>query len=99
MDRETNPDELIIYHTEDGSSKVSLYATDGTVWMTQAQMTSLFEISKSSVSEHISHILADKELKKEAVVRKFRTTAKDIENSFLALFLAPTRVQFVPRLL
>lgn len=66
MDRETNPEELIICHTEDGSSKVSLYAKDGTVWMTQAQMGSLFGISKSSVSEHVSHVLADKERQKEA---------------------------------
>lgn len=69
--------DLIIYYTEDGQAKVSLYARDGTVWMTQAQLCELFEIGKSSVSEHISHILKEGELDERAVVRKIRTTADD----------------------
>lgn len=35
-------DNIIIYNTEDGQSNVRLYAKDGTVWMTQAQMAELF---------------------------------------------------------
>ena len=35
-------DNIIIYNTEDGQSNVRLYAKDGTVWMTQAQMLNYF---------------------------------------------------------
>ena len=31
-------DKFIIYNTDDGNASVRLYANDGTVWMTQAQI-------------------------------------------------------------
>nr|DAR69595.1 MAG TPA: virulence protein RhuM family [Caudoviricetes sp.] len=70
-------DNIIIYNTDDGAARVSLYANDGTVWMTQAQMTELFDSSKSNISEHISHIFAEGELHEDSVVRNFRTAAAD----------------------
>lgn len=70
-------DNIIIYNTDDGAAKVSLYANDGTVWMTQAQMVELFNSSKSNISEHISHIFTEGELHEDSVVRNFRTTAAD----------------------
>ena len=36
--------------------------------------------SKSNISEHLTNIFADQELDKDAVVRKFRTTAADGKN-------------------
>ena len=70
-------DNIIIYNTDDGAAKVSLYSNDGTVWITQAQMVELFHSSKSNISEHISHIFTEGELHEDSVVRKFRTTAAD----------------------
>ena len=40
-------------------------------------MVELYQSSKANVSEHIAHIFEEGELVKEAVVRKFRTTASD----------------------
>ena len=52
--------------------------TDGeTVWLTQAQLVTLFDSSKANISEHIKNIFTKGEFQKEAVVRKFRTTASD----------------------
>ncbi len=48
----------------------------------------LFDKAKSTISEHISHIFEEKELERESVVRKFRTTAvdgKDYEVSYFNL--------------
>lgn len=70
-------DNIIIYNTDDGAAKVSLYANGGTVWITQAQMVELFNSSKSNISEHISHIFTEGELHEDSVVRNFRTTAAD----------------------
>ena len=47
------------------------------MWLTQAQITELYQTSKSNISEHIKNILADGELDEISVVRKFRTTASD----------------------
>ena len=44
---------------------------------TQAQMQTLFNKGKSTISEHISNVFAEGELNENSVVRKFRTTAAD----------------------
>jgi len=72
-----NKQGVIIYKNPDGEASVALYAKDGDVWLKQNQLTELFATSKSSVSEHISNILKEKELSADSVVRNSRTTATD----------------------
>ncbi len=72
--------DIIIYKTPDGKTSVALYAQDGEVWLNQKQLSELFITSKSTISEHISNILNEKEIDKNAVVRNFRTTAMDGKN-------------------
>lgn len=64
--------EFVIYNTEDGRTEVQLRLIDGSVWMTQAEMSELFDISRSSVSEHLKSIFNTGELNRDEVVRKFR---------------------------
>ena len=40
-------------------------------------MAELFNVSKSTISEHLKHIFEEGELNKNLVVRKIRTTALD----------------------
>lgn len=74
MDETSN---ILIYHTQDGSTRIQVQLTENTVWLTQADMVELFQTSKSNISEHIKHIFEEGELQEDAVVRKFRTTAAD----------------------
>ena len=69
--------EILIYQTEDGQTKIDVKFQDETVWLTQAQLCELYQTSKSNISEHIKHIFEEGELEEAAVVRKFRTTAAD----------------------
>jgi hypothetical protein len=69
-----NPNDLIIYKTPDGKASVALYAHGDDVWLTQKQLADLFATSKSTISEHITNILQEKELDENSVVRNFRTT-------------------------
>lgn len=64
--------EFVIYNTEDGRTEVQLRLIDGSVWMTQAEMSELFDISRSGVSEHLKSIFNTGELNRDEVVRKFR---------------------------
>ena len=64
--------EFVIYNTEDGRTEVHLRLIDGSVWMTQAEMSELFDISRSGTSEHLKSIFNTRELNREEVVRKFR---------------------------
>ena len=69
--------EILIYQTEDGHTKIDVKLEDETVWLTQAQLCELYQTSKSNISEHIKHIFEEGELEENSVVRKFRTTASD----------------------
>lgn len=70
--------EVLIYQTEDGESELEVRLDQETIWLTQDQMGFLFKKrSKKTISEHLGNIFKENELKKPAVVRKFRTTAND----------------------
>lgn len=68
---------IIIYNSEDGRAKVTLYARDGSVWMSQSQLAELFDTSKQSISYHINNILSERELSAHSVVKEYLTTATD----------------------
>lgn len=68
-----NTGKILIYQTEKGDTKIDVYFEEDTIWMTQRSMCELYQVAKSSISEHISHIYEDGELDEEATVRKFRT--------------------------
>jgi len=72
--------DILIYQTEDGVTKIQVRLTGNTVWVTQSGMVELFQSSKANISEHIKHIFEEGELKEDSVVRKFRTTAADGKN-------------------
>lgn len=69
--------KILIYTGIDGVTKIDVKLEDDTLWLTQSQMSELYQTSKSNVSEHIKHILEEGELAEQAVVWRFRTTASD----------------------
>lgn len=54
--------ELILYTSEDGKSRIQLRAEGQTVWLTQAQMAELFDVSTDTISLHLKNIFSDNEL-------------------------------------
>ncbi len=62
--------EIIIYQTQDGATKVDVRFEDETVWLTIEQMAELFGKSRSTVNEHILNIFDEGELEKDSSVRK-----------------------------
>ena len=75
---------FIIYHTEDGNSKINLTVEDGTIWLTQLQIAELFQTSKQTISKQIKNILEDGELDEKVVVNyQFTATNQsEIEERF-----------------
>jgi len=69
--------QILIYQSEDGRTKLDVRLEDRTVWLNQKQLTELFGKAKGTISEHIKNIFADKELESEATVRLFRTVQKE----------------------
>ena len=59
-------DEIIIYKSEDGVIKVDVLFADETVWLTQSQMSELFQRDISVISRHIGNVFHDGELAEES---------------------------------
>ena len=77
---------IIIYKTQDGKVKLSLYARDGSVWMNQNQIAELFDTSVPNISMHIANILNEKELEENSVIKNYLTTASDGKNYEVAFY-------------
>ena len=77
---------IIIYRTQDGKVKLSLYARDGSVWMNQNQIAELFDTSVPNISMHITNILNEKELEENSVIKNDLTTASDGKNYEVAFY-------------
>lgn len=78
--------QIIIYNTEDGKTKVSLYTQDGTVWLNQNQLAELFATSVSNINKHIANILKEGELSENSVIEYFSITAADGKNYNVAFY-------------
>ena len=57
--------DLILYTSEDGHSRIQLRADGQTVWLTQAEMAELFDVTADNIGLHLKNIFADKELQPE----------------------------------
>lgn len=68
--------EIILYQP-DSTLSLDVRVEDETVWLTQAQMTELFQSSKQNISLHINNIFKEGELDRIAVVKESLTTAAD----------------------
>lgn len=65
--------EMLIYQNDSGDIKVDVRFEEKSIWLSQAQLCEVFGKSKATISEHISNIFDEGELKPTATVRKFRT--------------------------
>ena len=64
---------FILYTAPTGDVQLNVVLQDETVWLTQRGMESLFNVAKSTLSEHLKNIYDSGELVREATVRNFRT--------------------------
>ena len=69
--------QIIMYQTEDGLTKIDVTLEDETVWLNQAQMAELFQTTKQNISYHINNCFKEGELNETSVVKDFLTTAAD----------------------
>ena len=71
-DGPTGPSELILYTTPDRQTRIEVRLEDETVWLTQRQMSELFDKSVKTINEHVQNVYAEGELQPEATIRKSR---------------------------
>ena len=70
-------DEIIVYQPDDLSVSIEVRIEEDTVWLTQAQMSDLFQTTRNNITLHISNIFKEKELDKISVCKESLLTASD----------------------
>ncbi len=97
MPEETPPQSsIILYQTEDGRTRIQCRFENDTIWLPQAQLAELFQVTVPTVNEHLKGIYIEGELTAEATIRKFRIVrsegarqvAREIEHYSLSAILA-----------
>jgi len=71
---------FVIFKIENSKVNIDVKFQDETLWLTQKQISELFEKGRSTVTEHLTNIFQTQELIENAVCRNFRHTANDGKN-------------------
>ena len=67
--------EIVLF--ENQNVKLEVNMKDETVWLSQQQMSELFDTSRTNIIEHINHIYSDGELDKDSTCQDFRQVRKE----------------------
>lgn len=76
----TQGNEIIVYQPDD-TLALDVRVEDESVWLTQAQMSELFQATKQNISLHIRNIYKEGELEERATVKEYLTVQKEGKRS------------------
>lgn len=70
---------FLFYTTQDGKQNIHVFLDEGreTVWMTQKEMSNVFDVDRSVISKHLKNIFSEEELDANSVCAIFAHTAED----------------------
>lgn len=63
--------KILIYQNEKGDTKVDVFFTEESIWMTQRTMADLYQTTPQNITSHIKNIYEDGELDLEATCKDF----------------------------
>ena len=69
--------DVVVYKSEDGSITLDVRVADETVWLTQQQMSMLFNTTRNNITLHIGNIFKEGELNQQSVCKESLLTATD----------------------
>ncbi len=72
----SNQSTFILFKTEDDKISVDVRFEEETVWLTQDQISVLFDKARSTITEHIQNVFKEGELNEEVACRNFRLTTQ-----------------------
>lgn len=77
MENKDDSNNIIIYQSDDGETKIDVKLENETVWLSQQQMALLFKTSRTNIVEHINNIYLEGELDKILTCQNFRQVRKE----------------------
>ena len=63
--------------TGDDKNTVEIRYEDENIWLTQKMMATLYNVSVSTINEHLKNIFQDNEMQEEATIRNFLIVQKE----------------------
>jgi hypothetical protein len=72
-----NNSEILLYQTEDGQTKIDVRLEEETVWLSQVQMSELFQKERSVITKHINNIFKEGELIEKSNVQILHISSSD----------------------
>ena len=73
MDKQVH---FLVYKSLEGEISINALVLEESIWLTQKEMSELFDVNKSSISRHLKNIFAEGELDEQVVVAKIATTTE-----------------------
>ena len=74
---DSNFGEIVMYQAEDGQTALDVYLKDESVWLSQAQMTELFQRDQSVISRHVNNVFKEGELLRQGNMQKMHIALSD----------------------
>ncbi len=68
---------VVIFETKDSEISLRVPVENDTVWLTQAQMTELFNVDRTVITRHINNVFKEGELQRESNVQKMHIANSD----------------------
>ena len=68
--------KIVIYQSPDGNTSIDVKLENETVWLTQAQMSMLFQKDRTVITRHINNVFKGGELDRKVVCAKFAHTTR-----------------------
>ncbi|UYZ60955.1 hypothetical protein [Hymenobacter latericus] len=59
--------DILLYQSPNGQAQLQVHLQNETVWLTQAQMAELFDVSRPNVTMHVRNVFKEGELAEESV--------------------------------
>ena len=69
--------EILIYQTSDGTTKIQTRLENETVWLTQEQISELFQRERSVITKHINNVFNEGELDEKSNVQNLHIAFSD----------------------
>ena len=75
--KKDDANNIIIYQSDDGETKIDVKLENETIWLSQQQMAVLYKTTKQNISLHIKNIFDENELDEKSTVKEFLTVQSE----------------------
>ena len=69
--------EFLIFTGQSGENSIEVRVAEGSVWLTQKLMGTLFEVSVPTINEHLFNLFSQREISRKSTIRNFRIVQKE----------------------